>query len=200
MRQGATIFLFTSGQLQPLAFALSKAPKVPTSAADSHLGPETIDDYFEDRWPHRYEDFSEVSFEDFAVRKAPAPLGERWALLRPADAWLHRPALGAFLQELQRSGLEVGSVAFTFVKGGALDLRPGLVLSPEALQALYHSPGGVEQLTMAGLQERSIRIVHSPLLVPELVALPRSLTGYLSEGALSGVWAIGEVNDESMRE
>ena len=49
MHQGATIFLFTSGQLQPLAFALSKAPKVPTSAADSHLGPETIDDYFEAR-------------------------------------------------------------------------------------------------------------------------------------------------------
>ncbi|CAE6912022.1 unnamed protein product [Symbiodinium sp. CCMP2592] len=177
------------------------APKVFTSSvAESHLGPETIDDYFEDRWPHRYEDFSDVSFEDFAVRKAPARLGQHWALLRPAGAWLHRPALGAFLQELQRSGLEVGSVAFAFRNEGALDLRPGLVLSPEALHALYSNPGGVEQLTMEGLQERSIRIVHSPLLVPELVALPRSLTGYLSEGALSGVWAIGGVNDESMRE
>eukprot|EP00439_Symbiodinium_sp_Y106_P012267 s3937_g1.t2 len=199
MHDGARIFLFASKPLQPRSLR-SKAPKVPTSVAESHLGPETIDDYFEDRWPHRYEDFSEVSFEDFAVRKAPARLGQQWALLRPAGAWLHRPALGAFLQELQRSGLEVGSVAFAFRNEGALDLRPGLVLSPEALQALYSNPGGVEQLTMAGLQERSIRIVHSPLLVPELVALPRSLTGYLSEGALSGVWAIGGVNDESMRE
>ena len=36
---------------------------------------------------------------------------------------------------------------------------------------------------------------------PELALVhARSLTGYLSEGALSGVWAIGGVNDESMRE
>ena len=33
-----------------------------------------------------------------AFRQAPARLGQQWALLRPAGAWLHRPALGAFLQ------------------------------------------------------------------------------------------------------
>eukprot|EP00931_Biecheleriopsis_adriatica_P124412 TRINITY_DN99545_c0_g1_i1.p1 TRINITY_DN99545_c0_g1~~TRINITY_DN99545_c0_g1_i1.p1 ORF type:complete len:680 (+),score=128.62 TRINITY_DN99545_c0_g1_i1:32-2071(+) len=141
-------------------------------------------------------------------------LNASWYFLRPVDAWLNNDLVGRFLNQLQASGLfSTGSrIAFAFVRTlqpdqravartadkamEMIDLRPGLLLSRAAAWDLAALRGS--SATAAVLEELGITLVHTPVLVPAPSALPCGLTGFISAGALSGTWSVGQVASAAM--
>eukprot|EP00440_Ansanella_granifera_P044074 gb/GFBE01047765.1/.p1 GENE.gb/GFBE01047765.1/~~gb/GFBE01047765.1/.p1 ORF type:complete len:681 (+),score=90.76 gb/GFBE01047765.1/:1-2043(+) len=147
-------------------------------------------------------------------------LDASWYFLRSGDVWFHSAQVGRFLQELELSGLigyAESRIAFAFVEpvdpgrsfqslgsansAGNIDLRPGLLVSHAAAWAMVKQQGTLfDSLTAAVLNKLNITVVHTPLLVPHSAALPRSLNGLVSEGALSGAWSLGRVEDSHVFE
>ncbi|CAE8712795.1 unnamed protein product [Polarella glacialis] len=94
--------------------------------------------------------------------------------------------------------------------GDVLDLRGGLLLSRSAAWALVGREGRAatsraaasavapRQLVAAALAALGISLVHTPWLVPDSAALPQTLSGLISEAAVSGSWSIGQVPHQTM--
>ncbi|CAJ1406630.1 unnamed protein product [Effrenium voratum] len=154
---------------------------------DSPLSPETVDAYFEARWPGSSDMVEEVSLNAASVQVRDG----RWYFLRQ-NAWLHHTAVGNFLKEMQRLP-DPGDIAFGFLQSGELLLQPGLLVSSSAMRKIQG-----KELTAASLRSLGIRLVHNPLMVPRAQLLPRTLIGAVSEGSLSGAWAIGDIEEDQI--
>lgn len=132
--------------------------------------------------------------------------GAPWRFLHAADTWLHLTEVSRFLAGLRASGLlpAAASLMFAFVDTSTanVDLRAGVLLSDRAAWKLAGARGMETRggLAAATVEALGIVVVHTPLMVPEVEALPRDLRGVVSEGVVSGVWSIGQLWDLDMIE
>eukprot|EP00929_Paragymnodinium_shiwhaense_P016514 TRINITY_DN124926_c0_g1_i1.p1 TRINITY_DN124926_c0_g1~~TRINITY_DN124926_c0_g1_i1.p1 ORF type:complete len:696 (-),score=119.59 TRINITY_DN124926_c0_g1_i1:71-2158(-) len=131
----------------------------------------------------------------------------RWRFVRARGTWLHAAEVGRHIQALESSGLLASSggqdlaVMFAFVEPGsdALDLRAGLLVNGPAAAALLRSKlHGFP--TSTDIENSGIRVVHTPWMYPYAGALPQTLRGMVSEGAVSGAWSVGSLRSEDMAE
>eukprot|EP00435_Cladocopium_sp_Y103_P043659 s2194_g12.t1 len=166
--------------------AKDAAEQPPTLSHGSELSPETLEDYFQARWPGSVDNLEEILVGDIAKTEF---LVDHWYFLASAGMWLHRAAVGNFLQDLDYLPPHPDLVFAYVDHTDDLALAPPWILNGRAAQRLQQPLAGGAKLTPALLKKLGMKLVHTPLF-SQTRKLPRSLTGAVSAGALSGIWCV----------
>mmetsp|Transcript_44106 Transcript_44106/g.113523 ORF Transcript_44106/g.113523 Transcript_44106/m.113523 type:complete len:340 (+) Transcript_44106:1-1020(+) len=175
---------------------------------------DRISEHFDQRWLRQEQlvSIEEVNIQGHAMDHGSVlealvlARPSSWSFVQAADTWLHRAEAGRSIERLRASGLlqlaTIVAVMFAFIVPGTsdIDLRAGLLMNVDAARVLVKSwPRDRDQtLNVDRLQNLGITVIHQPLLVPDAFMLPRGLRGMVSEGAVSGVWSIGQVRNLDM--
>ncbi|CAK9043453.1 unnamed protein product [Durusdinium trenchii] len=176
----------------PPVVGVRRTSLVESPVDGSELEPETLVEYFEERWPGAAEKLHEVLWEEVCTIQF---MPDHWYFLSSSNTWLHRAAVGRFLQDLASLPQPLPPLAFAFA-AEPLNRGESSLLSGTAAERLQRPVAGGAKLTPALLKKLNIQLVHTPQLAYRAQELPRSLTGVVCSGGLTGTWSLLDVDDE----
>eukprot|EP00913_Durusdinium_trenchii_P010405 g9755.t2 len=162
----------------PPVVGVRRTSLVESPVDGSELEPETLVEYFEERWPGAAEKLHEVLWEEVCTIQF---MPDHWYFLSSSNTWLHRAADLASLPQ------PLPPLAFAFA-AEPLNRGESSLLSGTAAERLQRPVAGGAKLTPALLKKLNIQLVHTPQLA--------SLTGVVCSGGLTGTWSLLDVDDE----